>query len=75
MDADRDRNRGPAGRQLFEDLEVNLVGLTSPTPFLGLGQAQQTCSAKLSDNRVGISLGPLVFVDDREKQPVGDVTG
>ena len=73
--ADRDRDRRPAGRDLLEHLQIDLVGLTAAAPFLGLGQAQQPCRSELGEHAVGIGLGALVFVDDRVEQLVDDVSG
>ena len=73
--ADGHGDRGPAGGDLLEHLQVHLERLTAAAPLLWLRQAQQPRRAQLGEHAVGIRLGPLVFVDDRVQHLVGHVAG
>jgi hypothetical protein len=73
--ADGDGDGRPAGRDLFEHLEIDLVGLPAAAPLLGLRQAQQARRTQLREHPVGVGLGAFVLVDDRIQQLVGDVAG
>ena len=73
--ADRDRDRGPPGRDLLEHLQVHLVGLAAAAPLLRLRQAQQPGRTELGEHSLGVGLRLLVRVDDRVEHLVADVAG
>lgn len=75
MDTDRYRDCSPPGSELFEDLEIHLVGLPAAAPFRGVGQREQTKFAECAEDIFGVGLGLFVLVDDRGENLVGDVCG
>jgi hypothetical protein len=57
-----DGHRRPPGAELLEHLQVDLVGLPSPTELLRVGQPEQAEPAEGREQPLGIGLGPLVLV-------------
>nr|BFE56650.1 hypothetical protein GCM10020063_011760 [Dactylosporangium thailandense] len=63
----------PAGRELLEDLQVELVGHPGPADLLGVGQAEQPGPAEDLEQLAGEAALRLELVDARRQLAVGDL--
>lgn len=75
VDAGGDGDGRPARGELFEDLEVDLVGLASAAVLLRVRQAEETGLAEGREEPFGVRLGGLVLVHLGRELLVGDLPG
>ncbi len=73
MHAGRGGDRRPAGGELLEHLQIDLVRLASAALVLRVRQPEQAEPAHLREQAVGVDLVPLGLVDDRRELAVGEV--
>ena len=73
MHRDPDADARPDGRDLLDDLEVDLVGLAAAAVLLGIGQAEQTGAAQRAEDLAREGLGGLGLDHPRLELARGDV--